>query len=203
MAGQSRAYTGTLMSRPENLPARAVRGDHDAFRQIFEEHHRSILRYIYAMVGRRDLAEELTQETFMGAYRNWDTLRDEAKLSTWLYGIARNVTRKHFKSHQREKNKVDRIGDDEAVHNEIADAALPPEDSLLNQELRAVVRDALSRLDEDKRMVFTLKVLQFHSYEEIAMISGFSIPKLKTDLHRAKAEMRRMIRPYLEASDEV
>ena len=202
MAGQSRVYTGTLMSRPENLPARAVRGDHEAFRQIFEEHHRSILRYIYAMVGRRDLAEELTQETFMGAYRNWGTLRDEAKLSMWLYGIARNVTRKHFHARRHEKNEVN-TEDDQAVLAEPADAALPPEDNLLNHELRRVVRDALGRLDEDKRMVFTLKVLQFHSYEEIAMISGFSISKLKTDLHRAKIEMRRMIRPYLEVSDEV
>lgn len=191
------------MSRPENLPARAVRGDHEAFRQIFEEHHRAILRYIYAMVGRQDLAEELTQETFMGAYRNMGTLRDEAKLSMWLYGIARNVTRKHFEAHKREKKHVDVIDDEQTMMNEPADSALPPEDSLLSQELNQVVIKALGRLDEDKRTVFTLKVLQFHSYEEIASITGFSISKLKTDLHRAKSEMRRMIRPYLEASDEV
>jgi len=52
-------------------------------------------------------------------------------------------------------------------------------------------------LDSDKRMVFILKALQERSYDEIAEITGFSIPKLKTDLHRAKAQMRRLIRPYL------
>jgi RNA polymerase sigma-70 factor (ECF subfamily) len=191
------------MSRPENLPERAVRGDHEAFREIFEEHHRSILRYIYAMVGRRDLAEELTQETFMGAYRNIGTLRDEAKLSVWLYGIARNVTLKHFKARKREKYQVDSIDDDRTMLTEPADAAQPPEDSLLNRELNRVVNKALDQLGYDKRTVFTLKVLQLRSYEEIAVITGSSIPKLKTDLHRAKQEMRRMIRPYLEASDAV
>jgi len=58
-------------------------------------------------------------------------------------------------------------------------------------------------LDSDKRMVFVLKLLQQRSYEEIAEITGFSIPKLKTDLHRAKAEMRSLIRPYLEARNEM
>lgn len=191
------------MSRPENLPERAVRGDHEAFREIFEEHHRSILRYIYAMVGQRDLAEELTQETFMGAYRNIGTLRDEAKLSVWLYSIARNVTLKHFKARKREKDQVNSIDDERTMLTEPADAALPPEDSLLSRELNRVVNKALDQLDYDKRTVFTLKLLQLHSYEEIAVITGSSIPKLKTDLHRAKQEMRRMIRPYLEASDVV
>jgi RNA polymerase sigma-70 factor (ECF subfamily) len=52
-------------------------------------------------------------------------------------------------------------------------------------------------------LVFSLKVFQQRSYEEIAEITGFSIPKLKTDLHRARTEMRRRIRPYLGASHEV
>ena len=74
---------------------------------------------------------------------------------------------------------------------------------MLNAELRSVIHTALGKLDEDKRLVFTLKVLQQQSYAEIAAATGFSIPKLKTDLHRAKDEMRRLIRPYLETSDEM
>jgi RNA polymerase sigma-70 factor (ECF subfamily) len=58
-------------------------------------------------------------------------------------------------------------------------------------------------LTEDKRLVFTLKVLQQKSYEEIAEITGYSIAKLKIDLHRAKAEMRKLIRPYMEMSNEL
>jgi RNA polymerase sigma-70 factor (ECF subfamily) len=74
---------------------------------------------------------------------------------------------------------------------------------MLNTELKTVIHDALAALDDDKRGVFILKVLQQMSYEEIAEVTGFSIPKLKTDLHRAKAQMRRLIRPYLEVRDEM
>jgi RNA polymerase sigma-70 factor (ECF subfamily) len=73
----------------------------------------------------------------------------------------------------------------------------------LNQELNRVIHGALERLDADKRIVFTLKIFHQRSYEEIAEITGFSIPKLKTDLHRAKAEMRRRIRPYLELNHDL
>ena len=72
-----------------------------------------------------------------------------------------------------------------------------PAGQLLDKELNGVITSALSRLDEDKRLVFTLKVLQQRSYEEIAEITGFSVGKLKTDLHRARAEMRKRIGPYL------
>jgi RNA polymerase sigma-70 factor (ECF subfamily) len=83
------------------------------------------------------------------------------------------------------------------------DGKRPPDAELLNRELNGVIRRALSRLDEDKRMVFTLKILHEQTYEEISEITGFSIPKLKTDLHRARAEMRRHIQPYLEVSHDV
>ena len=72
-----------------------------------------------------------------------------------------------------------------------------PVKQLLNKELNEVIQNSLALLDEDKRLVFTLKVFQQCSYEEIAEITGFSIPKLKTDLHRARTEMRRRVGQYV------
>jgi RNA polymerase sigma-70 factor, ECF subfamily len=151
-------------------------------------------------VGERRLAEELTQETFMQAYKNIRTLREEAKLPSWLCGIARHVALHSLRSRP---GKNQWIGIDEQEVSELKDAQLTPETRMLNTELKAVIQDALAALDEDKRVVFILKVLQQMSYEEIAEVTGFSIPKLKTDLHRAKAQMRRLIRPYLEVRDEM
>jgi len=191
---------GTLMDESAGLIARVRNGDKAAFRLIFERHHRLVLRFLYGMVGEHSLAEELTQETFMRAYRNIHSLRDEAKLSTWLCGIAKNAASNALRSRRREVHTVEIDGENGI---EIRSDELTPDAQLLNTELNGVIRAALSRLGEDKRLVFTLKVLQQKSYEEIALITGASIPKLKTDLHRAKSEMRRMIRPYLEASDEM
>jgi len=185
------------MDSSEDLLARARRCDDEAFRLIFEHNHRFVMRFLYAMVGDRPLAEELTQETFMRAYRNLSNARGEAKLSTWLCGIAKNVAYNFLRSRRREVYapgaEEERVGDD----------ALLPDRQVLNAELRRVIHGAIGQLNDDKRLVFTLKVLQKMSYEEISTMTGYSIPKLKTDLHRAKAEMRRTIRPYLETSDEM
>jgi RNA polymerase sigma-70 factor (ECF subfamily) len=188
------------MDRSEELIARVRQGDENAFRLIFEQHHRFIFRFLYGMVGERRLAEELLQETFMQAYKNIGTVRDEAKLLSWLCGIARHVALHSLRSRPR-KNQW--IGIDDREVTELKDAQLTPETRVLNTELKAVIHDALATLDEDKRVVFILKVLQQMSYAEIAEVTGFSIPKLKTDLHRAKAQMRRLIRPYLEVRDEM
>jgi len=200
LVGQPSGRAGALMNSSEELISRARRGDDEAFRLIFERYGRPIISFIYDMVGQRDLAEELTQETFVRAYKNIGGLRDETKLSTWLFGIAKNVARESIRSRYKDESKVG-IDDDRVM--ELSDNNLLPDGALLNKELNGVIQSALGSLDEDKRLVFSLKVFQQRSYEEIAEITGFSIPKLKTDLHRARTEMRRRIRPYLGASHEV
>jgi RNA polymerase sigma-70 factor (ECF subfamily) len=200
LAGQPSARAGALMNSSEDLIERVRRGDDEAFRLIFDRYARPIISFVYDMVGRRELAEELAQETFVRAYENIGGLRDDSKLSTWLFGIAKNVARESLRSRHNAERKVG-IDDDGVL--DLRDTRLPPDSELLNKELNGVIQVALGSLDEDKRLVFTLKVLHQRSYEEIAEITGSSIPKLKTDLHRARAEMRRRIRPYLGVSYEV
>lgn len=185
------------MNSAADLIARVRSGDDRAFQLIFDRYSRPLISFIYDMVNDRELSEELMQETFVRAYRNIQTLRGDAKLSTWLFGIAKNVAREQLRTRLRASCKVEI--DDQQV-TELRDAGLPPDDFLINKELSGVIQDALARLDEDKRLVFSLKIFQQQSYEEIALITGFSIAKLKTDLHRARIEMRRLIRPYLEVS---
>src|SRR5262245_9431002 len=200
LAGRPSGAAVALKNDTDKLVERACRGDHDAFHRIFERYARPVLSFLYDLVGRRELAEDLAQETFVRAFRALHTLRDEAKLSTWLFGIARNVARESFRSQPREEKKVEL---DDAQVLDLSDGGLLPDGQLLNRELNQVIHEALDKLDEDKRAVFTLKIFYQRSYEEIAEITGFSIPKLKTDLHRAKAEMRRRIRPYLELNHDL
>lgn len=184
-----------LMNGFDDLIARAKGGDREAFSLIFEHHHRSVYKFIYGMLGEHSLAEELTQETFLGAYKGIHSLRGEAKLKTWLCGIAKNVVYKFLRSH----NKKAIRGEDEVESLNLIDEKNPPPDKqFFSKELNRLIRSALEKLDEDKRLVFTLKELQNLSYQEISEITGYSIPKLKTDLHRAKNEMRSALRPYLE-----
>ena len=192
--GRPGAYAGALMNSPEELVARVRAGDDDAFRLIFERYARPVIGFIFDMVGERALAEDLAQETFVRAYQHIAALRDDAKLSTWLFGIAKNVARESLRDRPRQRRQV---GIDEQPALELRDAEPSPDGRLLDKELNGVIQNALLALDEDKRLVFTLKVFQQRSYEEIAEITGFTVGKLKTDLHRARAVMRRRLGPYL------
>jgi RNA polymerase sigma-70 factor (ECF subfamily) len=200
LEGQPGAFAGTLMNSSADLVTRVCAGDGDAFRLIFERYSRPVISFIYDMVNDRALAEELTQETFVRAYRAIHTLRRDAKLSTWLFGIARNVAREALRARVRAGNHLN-LADKSVM--DLSDNKPVPVEGVLSKELNEVIRRSLAALDEDKRLVFTLKVLHQCSYEEIAEITGFSLAKLKTDLHRARAEMRRRISPYAGVGYEV
>jgi RNA polymerase sigma-70 factor (ECF subfamily) len=200
LEGQPGAFAGTLMNSSADLVTRVCQGDSEAFRLIFERYSRPVISFIFDMVNDRGLAEELTQETFVRAYRAINTMRRDTKLSTWLFGIARNVARESLRARARANSHLD-IADKSVM--DLSDRKPAPVEGLLSKELNDVIRRSLAALDEDKRLVFTLKVLHQCSYEEIAAITGFSIAKLKTDLHRARAEMRRRVSPYAGVGYEV
>jgi RNA polymerase sigma-70 factor (ECF subfamily) len=195
MLYQASVEINNLMESSDDLIARVQGGDREAFGLIFEHHSRFIYKFIYAMLGDQSLAEELTQETFLGAYKGIHSLRGEAQLKTWLCGIAKNVVYKSFRSNRKEGMKS---GDEIESLDVVDKKNLPPDHEFLSKELNQKISSALARLDEDKRLVFTLKELQNLSYQEISEITGFTVPKLKTDLHRAKNEMRTALAPYLE-----
>jgi len=194
LEGQPGAFAGSLMNSSADLVARAASGDQEAFRLIFERYSRPVISFIYDLVSDRDLAEELAQETFVRAFRSLAARRQETKLSTWLFGIAKNVARESLRARARDQRHGD-LADGTVL--DLSDREPVPVNQLLNKELNELIQNSLALLDEDKRMVFTLKVFQQCSYQEIADITGFSIPKLKTDLHRARTEMRRRIGPYV------
>ena len=98
----SKVCVETLMKNTESLIELARGGDEEAFRLIFERHHRLVLRFIYGMIGNLAQAEELTQETFLSAYRSLGSYSEEGKLTPWLCGIAKNVTRNWTRTQRNE-----------------------------------------------------------------------------------------------------
>ena len=107
LEGQPEAFAGSVMNSSADLVARTREGEQDAFRLIFERYSRPVLSFIYDMIGNREAAEDLTQETFVRAYRGLANLRDDTKLSTWLFGIAKNVTRESLRSRARTNEHLD------------------------------------------------------------------------------------------------
>src|SRR5678816_2097706 len=163
--GQPGAFAGTLMNSSADLVTRVCAGDAEAFRLIFERYSRPVISFIFDMVNDRALAEELTQETFVRAFRAIRTMRRETKLSTWLFGIARNVARESLRARARANNHID-LADKSVM--DLSDHKPVPVDGLLSKELNDLIRRSLAALDEDKRLVFTLKVMHQCSYEAVS-----------------------------------
>ena len=166
--------------------------DAERFRRLFEAEHARVYRFVYAMVGAAEAAKELTQETFVRAFRAFGGYEQRGAPSTWLCGIARNVVLNHFRAERHFARVFDRDAAPERAGGQV------PEGRMLSRELRGAIREALLRLDADKRAAFTLKVMEGMSYEEIAAATGSAVAKLKTDVHRARLQLRAELAGYVE-----
>jgi RNA polymerase sigma-70 factor (ECF subfamily) len=178
----------------ENYLSRIRAGDQEAFQAVFHRYSKPILSFIYNLLGDQVRAEEATQETFIRAYRKIGTMNGATQLSTWLFGIAKNVVREAIRAKYKDRAKVSL---DEDFSNKLADTRGRPDESIMAGELQGKIREALRCLSEDCQLVFVLKILMSMRYDEISKITGSSIGKLKTDLHRARLEMRQRLQPYL------
>lgn len=178
----------------QDIVERARAGDPEAFQAIFRRFGRPVLAFICHMLGDRSSAEELTQETFVRAYRKLGRMEAGSKLSTWLFGIARNVVREAIRDKRRSLREVD-VND--TAFLALRDERAGPDENFMTRELQRAIRRSVRDLSDDQRLVFVLKVLHKMRYDEISVITGSSVGKLKTDLHRARLQVRQKLQPYL------
>ncbi|MBC8101490.1 MAG: sigma-70 family RNA polymerase sigma factor [Cytophagales bacterium] len=188
---------------PSGAAARVLDEDRKlSFEQIHRKYETKIFNLILRIVGDRDDAEDLTVETFLNAYRAWGRFRGDARVSTWLHQIAVNNCKNRFKQKDRRRER-EPISLDDAIDTdsgelsrEVADWRNAPEPRLLDQELASQIQKAVEALAPEYRTVLVLAQMEDLSYEEVAQITGLSVPAVKTRLHRARNMMRRRLEPY-------
>ncbi|HSP79679.1 MAG TPA: RNA polymerase sigma factor [Myxococcaceae bacterium] len=167
------------------LLARARRGDPAAFRVLFERHAPAVWRFTRDLFRDDAAADEATQETFVRAHGKLGALRDETRLVSWLLGIARHV----YLESRRARGP----------HLEVA-AELPPpnpEELLLDRELEGLLTEALEALREERRTALLLRMDHGLPYEEIAQVMGWSLPKVKNEIHRARLQLRERLAAHV------
>jgi RNA polymerase sigma-70 factor, ECF subfamily len=184
------AGAAPLVSMSDFLVERAIAADGKAFRQLFERHAPAVRRFLGDLCRDDAAADEATQETFVRAHAQLGTLRDHSKLRPWLFRIARYVW---LESRRRSRRTV---SDDEILERE-PDRAPDPEAILLGREAAAVVTDALSVLDDDRRAALLLRVDQGLGYEEIAETMDWPLSKVKNEIHRARKQLRARLSSYM------
>jgi RNA polymerase sigma-70 factor (ECF subfamily) len=183
----------TVETPDEALVRRAQRGEHEAFRALFERHVLPVRRFLRDLIRDADGADDATQETFTRAHVQLPKLGEHDRFRPWLFGIARNVAFEVRRVRQHEPLE----GDD---GEDVPAAVLPapdPERTLLDRELEGHLTEALAGLSEHRRAALLLRLDHGLSYDDIAAAMGWTLPMVKNEIHRARLAMRASLLPHL------
>jgi len=172
----------------------------EAFDELIDLYEKKIFNLIYRLIGNRDDAADLTQETFVAAFRSYSSFKRESSAYTWLCSIAVNKCKNRFRDLDR-RRQYEGPSLDASLLGETGAAAAPvtegPEELLERTELKRRVEQAIGRLPHDYRIVEVLRDLHGLSYQEIAEVTELSVEVVKTRLARARAMIRRSLEAYL------
>ena len=177
-----------------------------SFDELLDRHEKAVFNLIYRLVGDYEEAADLTQETFVAAYRSFHAFRGESEVFTWICQIAVNKCKNKFKERTRRRRfeflvRDLKQEDGETVEDDSGMLGVEertPFTELEKKELQEKIMVAISGLPDDYRLVVVLRDLQGLSYQEIADMVGISLDALKSRLHRGRTLLRQKLSPYLE-----
>ena len=169
------------------LVSRAQDGDMNAFAELVRRYEQAVMHFCVRMVGSRQDAEELAQDSFVRVYRHLGRLTPRAKFSTLLFGIARNLALNQIRDARRR-------GRD---RTQPLDARLPdpdhghrPDRAAQLHEIETVLEQGIARLSPEHREVLVLRELQGLDYEAISRICKCRKGTVRSRLARARGQLR-------------
>jgi RNA polymerase sigma-70 factor (ECF subfamily) len=174
-------------------------GQERAYRELVRRYERPIFSLLYRMVRDRELAEDLSQETFVKALNAIESYRPEYKFSSWLFKIANNAAIDHLR--RRELDTLSLEGSPHAVTPDaveatalqIGDRGETPLDIVEAKELGGEIERAIAQLRPEYRACILLRHVDGRAYEEIAQMLDLPLGTVKTYIHRARNELRRLL----------
>jgi RNA polymerase sigma-70 factor (ECF subfamily) len=188
-------------SAEEQFLERLKAGDATAFNRLVEERHGDIYALLYRLTEDPEEARDLTQETFLQAFRHLASFRGDADLRTWLYRIAVNQARNRWRWWKRRRR--DRtVSLDAPISDEMdtplsaglaSDEGLDPERRALAREREQALHAALKSLSRPYREVIVLRDIEGLSYEEVASTLDLNVGTVKSRLNRGRTELRRRL----------
>ncbi|EQD76794.1 RNA polymerase sigma-70 RpoE type [mine drainage metagenome] len=184
------------------LVSKVQEGDRVAFDLLVRKYQHRILKFVTRYVHDANLALDITQESFMRAYRSIRSFRGESAFYTWLYRIAINVAKNHLSVNARrfeeslamleDPNGVDGI---EALHS-----METPEALLISDEVRQAVVNAIQDLAPDLRTAILLREVEGFSYEAIAQAMNCPVGTVRSRIFRAREAINARLEPLLSGS---
>lgn len=177
-------------------------GDPAAFELLLKRHERGIFNFILRSCGRRDLAEELLQETFMRVIKSASRYKETAKFTTWVYTIARNlcIDRARKKSGKHEYSLDKPLGSDDEAGATFLDRVVDDASSTSTSSDRAHFRErvgvALDELPDEQREVFLMRQVSGLKFREISEVLDVPVPTVKSRMRYALKHLRGRLAMY-------
>lgn len=177
-------------------------GDPAAYRELVEQHSANVYNVALKLLGDRQEAEDVLQETFLSAFEAIGRFEGRSQLSTWLYRIAYNASLMRLR--KRKQMTTFSLDQPQGEHGEGVEKAPPhlvdwstvPDDQLLTAEARQEMDRAIAELPESLRSTFVLRDIQGLSGAETAEVLGITVQAVKNRLHRARLRLRDRLSVY-------
>lgn len=171
---------------------RAQKGEEGAFEALYQGHKKRVYSLCLRMTGNTAEAEELTQEVFLLLFRKIHTFRGDSAFSTWLHRLAVNIVLMRM----RKKRVIETPLEDNARKEEFD--APPrqfgaPDLALMGSIDRLNIQRAVAQLPRGYRQVFVLHDVQGYEHHEIAALLDVSIGNSKSQLHKARMKLRKLL----------
>ncbi len=190
----------TVIATDQQLVARVQKGDSRAFDMLVLKYQHKILSLVSRYVRDADEVQDVAQEAFIKAYRSLPSFRGDSAFYTWLYRIAINTAKNHLVSRSRRPPGSD-VEPEQAEYFE-SGAGLrnieTPENALFGEELKGVVKEAISALSEDLRTAITLREFDGLSYEDIADIMDCPVGTVRSRISRAREAIDVSVRKQMD-----
>jgi len=165
-----------------------IRGEIQHFEELFKVHHRRVYAVCLRMIGNAAEAEDLTQEVFLQVFRKLGTFRGESAFSTWLHRLTVNHVLMHFR---KRRSRREQLTEDGEVPEWPISQSVPRSSPVLD---RLALDEAIFKLSPGYRAVFVLHDVGGLQHVEIADILGCSVGTSKSQLHKARLKLRRLLK---------
>ncbi|HEY4506587.1 MAG TPA: RNA polymerase sigma factor [Candidatus Paceibacterota bacterium] len=168
------------------------------FEEIVNQYQRDLVNFHYRFVGNRPEAEDLAQETFIKAYKKFDTLKEPDKFKSWLFQIGRNTVIDFFR---RNKNKA--FAMDSTILENIPDTTVDYQERVASMEVTKELDRCIGQLVKEDRAIIKLLYYEGFSYKEISDLLNINENTLKSRLHRARKILLEQIQASSVLKDTV
>lgn len=187
------------------LVERAQHGDKKAFELLVVKYQRKLARLLSRFIRDSSEVEDVTQETFIKAYRALPSFRGDSAFYTWLYRIGINTAKNYLVAMGRRAPTMTGVDNEEAEDIEQGEQLKDlntPENQMISRQVAETVNSTLQELPEELRTAITLREIDGLSYEEIAQIMNCPIGTVRSRIFRAREAIAERLRPQLGTSKD-